>query len=363
MEVIAARNQVLPQLDVGASYRWFGMGDQLINADRNGLNYPAVGSTAFDELTEGDFQEAGIFFSFQLPVGFRRELAGVRNAQLGLTREKARLEDMELNTSHLLTRAMRGLDFQAHSAQTQFNRWQASQTEVESREVSYKAGKTTLDLVLDAQRRRATAQIDYYRALCEYNKAISEVHFRKGSLLEYNSIYLSEGPWPDKAYWDALGHARRRDASYYLDYGATRPNVIGLGPADQHGSGPQHAPAAPFSPTWEPPASLETEGGPLETVPTPAGSPADPAGTDQAAFGDAGLLTLPPGSGPADQVQGTETSATAQITDAYEWGGLGLTETSGEGLSEGLTEGLRQPGDKGNPLRHVAYEEAADVQQ
>mgnify|MGYP006961823076 CR=1 FL=1 len=37
------------------------------------------------------------------------------------------------------------------------------------------------------------------------------VHFRKGSLLEYNGVYLAEGPWPAKAYFDALLHQRADD--------------------------------------------------------------------------------------------------------------------------------------------------------
>jgi hypothetical protein len=87
---------------------------------------------------------------------------------------------------------------------------------------------------LDAQRRRAQAQIDYYRSIVDYNKSIADVHFRKGSLLEFNNVTLAEGPWPEKAYWDALGRARERDSSYYLNYGWTRPRVISQGPAEQH---------------------------------------------------------------------------------------------------------------------------------
>jgi len=65
--------------------------------------------------------------------------------------------------------------------------------------------------------------------LCEYNKLIALIHLRKGSILDYCGIQFGEGPWPKKAYYDALGHARRRDASYYLNYGWTRPGVVSRG--------------------------------------------------------------------------------------------------------------------------------------
>jgi hypothetical protein len=51
-----------------------------------------------------------LLFQYQMPIGFRRELAGVRHAQLRLARDKALLEDMELDVSHGLSQAIRNLD-------------------------------------------------------------------------------------------------------------------------------------------------------------------------------------------------------------------------------------------------------------
>jgi outer membrane protein TolC len=246
-ELILARNQLLPQLDLVGKYSWYGIGDDLITADRRDANFPAAGSTAWDMLTEGNFQEFSVGLEFKPPrIGARKEMAGVRNGELALARERARLEDMELNVSHLLTTAIQNLDYNYEVAQTHFNRWVATEQEVESLQAIVEGGKgeadkggNAIDLLLNSQRRRANAQADFYRSVVEYNKSIANVHFRKGSLLEYNNIQLAEGPWPKKAYWDALGKARERDASCYLDYGVTRPRVISRGPVDQapHTSG------------------------------------------------------------------------------------------------------------------------------
>jgi len=310
LELMSAKNQLLPQLDVGVVYRWLGLGDDLINADRNGLNFPAAGSTAFDELTEGKFQEVSFFVNFAMPVGLRRELGGVRNAQLQLARAKAVLEDMELNTSHLLSSAIRNLDFQYELAQSHFNRWQASQEEVEASSALELGGKITLDIVLEAQRRRAQGQIDYHRALCDYNKALAEVHYRKASLLEYNNIYLAEGTWPEKAYYDALGQARERDASYYLDYGWTRPGVVSRGPVQQAEG---HISDVPTS-TYEevPPGALLEDALPVEEL--PAGQPnlADPPSQE-----------ITPLSDP-ERSASASTGSTVPVTPAYKWGTLGL---------------------------------------
>ncbi len=236
MEIILARNRLLPQLDVGALYRWIGVGDNLTSADRNGQEFPAAGSTAFEELTNGNYQEFAVFGQFAMPIGFRRELAAVKHFQLRLAREKALLEDMELDVTHGLTKAVRNLDANYQLSQTNANRWAAAAREVESLQELYKGGKASLDLVLEAQRRRAAAQNAFWTSVAEYNKSIADVHCRKASILDYNGMAFEEGPWPEKAYWDAVGLARERDASYRVNYGWSRPKVISRGELKSQGA-------------------------------------------------------------------------------------------------------------------------------
>ena len=176
-------------------------------------------------------------FQLNMPLGFRREMAGVRNAQLKLAKERAKLQEGELELSHQLAYAIRDLETNYVLSQTDFNRRIAAQRQVEAVAAAYETDTVTLDVVLEAQQDLAQAESDYYRALVNYNKSIAQVHFRKGSLLEYNGVYLAEGPWPGKAYFDARRRARARDASTYLDYGFTQPRVISRGPIEQQAGG------------------------------------------------------------------------------------------------------------------------------
>ena len=284
LELILARNQLLPQFDLGAQYRWLGVGDDLINANRSGRPDPnvSIGGSAFEELTGGQFQEFSLLAQFQMPIGYRRELAGVRHAQLRLAREKATLEDMELDVAHGLSHALRNLDTNFQLAQTNSNRWAASQREVDARQALFEGGRVALDEVLEAQRRRALAQAAFWNAVAEYNKSIADLHTRKGSIMDYDGIGFEEGTWPQKAYWDALGRARERDAGWYIDYGWTRPKVISRGPIPQGvpplhsaeglsaGSAAEELPAPEPTPA-QPPAE-NTESSPL---PTPRPVPLD----------------------------------------------------------------------------------------
>jgi hypothetical protein len=279
LELVAAKNQLLPRLDAVGRYRWLGAGDDLINSSRTGLQPFADGSNAFESLTSGRFQEWQAGLQFTMPLGMRRGFAQVRNHEQLLARERAVMQDLEVEISHQLADAVRDIDLNYGVAQTNFNRRSAADDEVNAVTALYDAGRITLDQVLDAQRRQSEAESAFYRSLVDYNRAIMLLHYSKGSLLEYNSVYLQEGPWPGKAYFDAMRRARQRDGGLKFDYGFTRPNVISRGPVPQDAGasrgGVYNGPVvggqstqpgqAPSPPTGNPPAQ--------EVIPTPQTEP------------------------------------------------------------------------------------------
>ncbi len=230
LEHIAAKNHLLPRLDGVGLYRFHGYGDHL-HSHGSGLSRF---DSAFQTLGDGDFQEWELGLRFSMALGFRAELSAVRHTELLMARDKAVLREQELELSHQLADAIRNLDANHITAQTNFNRRVAAAKQVDAIAAKYEAGTATLDLLLQAQRRRADSEAAYFRSLVDYNEAIAELHLRKGSLLEYNGVFLAEGPWPGKAYFDAKRLARQRDAGMYLDYGFTRPKVFSRGPIDQH---------------------------------------------------------------------------------------------------------------------------------
>lgn len=230
LQLAYSKNSLLPTLNATGLYRWLGVGEKLANYDSPPIpGFPANDSGAFNELYDGNYQEANLGLEFGLPLGFRRELANVRNAQLKLAEQIAILEDMELDAARELSQAMRALDLQYELIQSNFNRWVAATSELDARLERYEAGTDPISFVLDSQRRRSQGEQAFYQALCEYNKMIALIHRRKGTILAYCNVCMGEGPWADKAYHDASENARRRGASRYVDYGWSRPEVISLG--------------------------------------------------------------------------------------------------------------------------------------
>jgi outer membrane protein TolC len=191
MELIASRNFLLPRLDIIGLYRWRGYGHRLIGA----WDGAAPFDNAYANLTSGQFQEWELGFQYNMPLGFRREYAAVRNAQFRVARERAILEEQERQAIHDLSSAVADVDRAYDVMQVAYNRLHAAQDQYAR---AYDAffelgGKVSLELVLDARLRLAEAETSYHRSRIDYAVALKNVHFEKGSLLDYNGAVLADG--------------------------------------------------------------------------------------------------------------------------------------------------------------------------
>jgi outer membrane protein TolC len=320
LELIASRNFLLPRLDANGLYRWHGFGDKLLDPDSGGKG---PFDNAFSSMMHGNFQEWELGLQLSMKLGFRAELAGVRHHELLLTRAKALLEEQELELSHQVADAVRAMDEFHKVTETSFNRRLAAIHQVQSLQALFDEGVEAggaggthiLDLLLEAQRRLAEAEGQYYRSLVDYNRSIAQLHLRKGSLLEYNGVYLAEGPWPAKAYFDALRLGRQRDASIFVDYGFTRPKVVSQGPYEQFQGTPVGTP---------PGASLDQPRAvPAETIPTP--EPVERDDTQAQATGPRLSKSQPP------------------TREKFDWGTLGLETPAKSASKDGATMRFVQP--------------------
>ena len=140
------------------------------------------------------------------PIGFRRAHAGVRNAELSVQRERAVLKEQErkiiLDLSNAVAEARR-----AHSAMMiAEKRFDAAKTYRGQAAARIESGRSQMDVLLEAQRRMLEAQIQFINAEVEYAIAIKNVHFEKGTFLQYHGVMLSESESSPQAY---ISHDRR----------------------------------------------------------------------------------------------------------------------------------------------------------
>jgi outer membrane protein TolC len=242
LELLASKNHLKPRLDGVGRYRWRGFGDDLFPVNEPPL--PRF-DNAYGDLTSGDFQEWQLGVELSMPIGFRQAHVAARNAELLLARERAILQDQQREVMHEAADAIGEMDRAYSVLQTSYNRLMASRDQLGAVQTAYENDKAPLDLFLDAQRRLTDAEIEYCLNRTRYTLATKNVHFVKGTLLEYDGIFLAEGPWPGEAYHDAAKREASRSVPVPLNYASSRAPVVSRGAYAQQSdqSLPLHGPA------------------------------------------------------------------------------------------------------------------------
>lgn len=222
LQLKAAKSLTNPRLDFVSSYQVNGFGDSLFGQnDNDGVTAQGLAS-GYESITQGNQTAWGLGFEFSMPLGFRSARAQVRNIELRLVKARQVLAAAELEISHELAVAFQNLALH-HANMKSNHEWsRAARERFRQFEVLYKGTKklgggvanVDIDQFLRAQSDLATAESAFYNSVTLYNQAIAEMQYRKGTLLEYNSVHLTEGQWTPKAYEQALRRAWARSAGY-----------------------------------------------------------------------------------------------------------------------------------------------------
>ena len=225
LELVASRNFLLPRFDLVGRYRWRGLGrNWLGNVDDPAANDPFHYSS-LDNLFRGDYQEWQLGGELTFPVGFRRAHAAVRHAQLQLARERTVLDEQQRQVLHDLSNAIGDMDRAYAISQTNYNRRISARQRFNILWARLSEGEleVNFDQLIDAERRYADADVQYYRSLIEYMIAVKNVHYEKGSLLEYCLVQLAE---PEGVGDDYSIQARRTCRPKYqlLNYAINKPS-------------------------------------------------------------------------------------------------------------------------------------------
>lgn len=193
LELIANSNFLKPQLDLVGTYRVRGFGEDFLG--------PNSASTS---LYDGQFQEWRVGLEYNAPVGFRRAHSAVQNSKLALAREVEILKEQERYVHYGLSNAVGESKRAFENMQLQRKRLEAIVVQLNAIEAKGEQGeKAELDVRLETHRRLLDARLRYHQAEVEYALALRNVHFEKGTLLEYCNVQLSEAGTNRKAYADA----------------------------------------------------------------------------------------------------------------------------------------------------------------
>jgi outer membrane protein TolC len=215
LQLLIARNQLLPQLSLNALYQFNGLGQQLDSAEAvmTGATLKALNPVIANEQTRAGLQQQpGLYnnfvtwqvgFTFQAPLGMRSPLANTRQAQYILLRARAFLQQVVHQTTHSLARFFLEIDANYKQFKTASRLRAAAAQRLDAQRAYYEEGRITIDRFLDAVSQYATSVATEAQYKTTYNISIVALEEAKGTLLAYDNIAVAEGPHPRKAYIQA----------------------------------------------------------------------------------------------------------------------------------------------------------------
>ena len=287
LQLLLARNQLLPQLNLNALYQFNGLGSKLDGAEAvsSGAGLNVINPiTSLQNRNAGlntqpqnvkDFNQWQVGLTFSMPIGFRAPLANTRQAQYQLLRQRAFLQQIVHQTTHSLSRFFIEVDANYKLFRTAQRLRSAAQLRLEAQRAFYEEGRITIDRLLDAVSQYANAIAQEAQYKTSYNTSIAALEEAKGTLLSYDNIAVAEGPSPRKAYLQArdqrAGHGQFHvplDGSYRPQpiNGPPLPDMVPESvPPNVGPEGPKALFPGPIGPLGDPPTP---------TAPTvPAGEP------------------------------------------------------------------------------------------
>ncbi|HUP77139.1 MAG TPA: TolC family protein, partial [Pirellula sp.] len=203
LELIGHRNFLKPQLDMVSQYRMRGFGQDLVGS-----------GSATSSLFNGQYQEWQLGLEYQMPVGFRRANAAVRNSHLALVRESEVLREQERSVHYGLSNAINESKRAYDNLLLQEKRLISIVKQLNAIDVRQEKGeKPELDVRLETHRRLLDARLRYHQAEVEYVLALRNVNVEKGTLLQYCNVWLNETAPSEEVSSDSVKRIALQDYS------------------------------------------------------------------------------------------------------------------------------------------------------
>jgi outer membrane protein TolC len=287
LNLINAKNLLLPDLRFTSTYALNGIGKALDGTVSNALS--SLASDRFVDWTLG--------LRLNYTLGYRDAHAQVRQARLAVARSYAVLREQEQKAQYGLTDDWRHLFEYYQLIQIQRAQREAAAVQLQARFKEYQAGRGTLDILLESQRVWADALRLEFDAITQYNNSIVSFEFSRGTIAQFDNVYISEGPLPHCAQERAVEHERERTKAILLRERAS-PLLTPCGAGQNCCGMPQlpqnEAPTLPRVFEGQPPVPEISEPAPVEPLPEPR--PNNSKSTQSEASGKASPLLPPPAS-------------------------------------------------------------------
>lgn len=183
LELVAAKNLSQWRMDLVANYANRGFGDNWIGSQG-----------AIKDQLSGDLDDWRMGLEVNGPFGRRAGHLGVKNAELGLARERVRLDEQQKQLLNDLANAFSEVDRAYSQIEATVNARIAAQEEVVLKFPIQDNEKDGVFFYLDALQRATAGESAVHRAIVDYNNALLNYALVSGALLSNYQIHLSEDP-------------------------------------------------------------------------------------------------------------------------------------------------------------------------
>ena len=197
-----ARNQMLPDLQLTATYYSTGRGgDQLIfdpNSSPFDLNRPVIGviskdlMDALDELASNKYRNYSIGLSLTIPLSFAREKAQLAQAKINMKKAMLNLKKVENTIYSELKQALKELESNRKLVESNQIALELQEQKLKAEEKKLSVGMSTNYQVLSYQRDFASAQSNALQSAINYNLTLARIHRIIGGTLTQHNIKFSD---------------------------------------------------------------------------------------------------------------------------------------------------------------------------
>jgi outer membrane protein TolC len=195
--VLIRRNALLPQVDLFARYEVTGLDGKL--------------DSSVAVLTDNDFQSSTAGIQVRVDIGYRRAAAQLEEAMDQLKQARAILRAQAQTVEHTLAQNWRDADQLYLAYKASYAQKTAAKTQVELQTELFKEGKLPIDRLLLAVRAYSDAVRTEQQDKVEYQIALANMEFAKGTIFRYNNIHVHEDAWSPAAYGQAAAQAADRE--------------------------------------------------------------------------------------------------------------------------------------------------------
>lgn len=183
LELVAAKNLSQWRMDLVANYANRGFGDNWIGAQ-----------SALQDQLSGDLDDWRMGLEVNGPFGRRAGHLGVKNAELGLARERVRLDEQQKQLMNDLANAYSEVDRAYAQIESVVNARIAAEEEVSLKNLTKDNDQDGAFFYLDALQRATNGESAVHRAIVDYNTALLNYAVVSGALLSNYNIHLGEDP-------------------------------------------------------------------------------------------------------------------------------------------------------------------------